>query len=90
MGAAPEDLLRVSQSIRLTLFRDVAKTWLETNAAVVREVGLDPVALATMSRRDLLAALRALPAAQQTSKSGRRIVNALINLDPSELPDTML
>ena len=69
MGAAPEDLLRVSQSIRLTLFRDVAKTWLETNAAVVREVGLDPVALATMSRR---------------------IVNALINLDPSEIPDTML
>lgn len=86
----PADLARVAQSIRLTLFRDVRDAWLEANPTVVHDLGLDPDALAALTRRELLATIHALPSAKLQSPSGVRLVKALVDLDLSEIPDTML
>jgi hypothetical protein len=88
--ATPADLARVAQSIRLTLFRDVRDAWLEANPAVVHDLDLDPNVLATLTRRELLAAIHALPPAKLHSANGARIVKALVDLDTSEIPDAML
>jgi len=60
------------------------------NPGVVQELGLDAATLKTLTRRALLAAIHALPPAKLQSASGVRLVKALVELDMSEIPDTML
>jgi hypothetical protein len=88
--ATDADRKRAQQSIRLTLYRDIKEAWIEENDALVRSLGLDPPALSRATRRDTIIAIRALPAQKQLSAEGKRIKAALIDLDTTELPDTLL
>lgn len=89
-AATPADVARVSQSIRLTLYRDLKHAWLEENGDLVTSLGLDPEVLAAATRHDVIRAVRELPADKRSSAGGRRLAAALVDLDPAELPDTML
>jgi hypothetical protein len=84
------DQARVRQSIRLTLFTILQQTWIEENAALVERLGLDPGVLSTATRRDVLRAIAGLAWSKRQSADGQRIVKAVVDLDPSELPDELL
>jgi hypothetical protein len=84
------DVARVQQSIRLTLFKDLQQAWIEANAALVERLGLDPATLSTATRRKVLQAIANLPWSKKQSADGQRLVKAMVELDPIELPDELL